>query len=87
VEVVPPNLYLQLDNTAKQNKSQYLFAALGFLVWKRTFVTITTSFLPVGHTHDDVDQMFSRFSIAYRQSDALCVEEAVDLLEKVQSLC
>ena len=34
------------------------------------FDEIVLSCLPVGHTHEDIDQMFSRFSVALRYNDA-----------------
>ena len=55
-----PILLLQLDNTTKQNKGNGLF---GFLAWLESagiFRDIEVAFLPVGHTHSDIDQFFSR---------------------------
>ena len=57
---LPPILLLQLDNTSKQNKGKYLFAFLALLVHHGVFTKILVSLLPVGHTHEDIDQMFSR---------------------------
>ena len=34
---IPPVLYLQLDNTARENKNQYLLAFLAYLVEQRVF--------------------------------------------------
>jgi len=45
----------------------YLFA----LVDTGLFQEIRLSFLPVGHTHTDIDQMFSRFSKRLEEHDAL----------------
>jgi hypothetical protein len=69
----PLKLYLQLDNTSKQNKSKYLFGYLGWLLrTKQVIEECVVSFLPVGHTHADIDQMFSRFSMHLRKHDAHC---------------
>ena len=68
---MPPVLLLQLDNTTKQNKGKYLFGFLHHLVHHGVFQKIIISYLPVGHTHEDIDQMFSRFAIALRKYDAL----------------
>ena len=43
---------------------------LASLVEEEVFDEIVVSFLPVGHTHEDVDQMFSRFAVALRNEDA-----------------
>ena len=80
---LPPTLYILLDNTCKQNKSRYFFAYCAWLIYVGTFKKIIVSFLPVGHTHEDIDQLFSRIAIHLRQSDALsradlalCVQRA-----------
>jgi hypothetical protein len=66
----PRKLYLQLDNTARQNKSKYVFAYLGWLVQTGQALEVIVSFLPVGHTHEDIDQLFSRLSVYLRKHDA-----------------
>ena len=68
---LPEVLFLQLDNTTKQNKGQYLSGFLGMLVDQGIFKKVVLSFLPVGHTHEDIDQLFSRIAIALRKNDAL----------------
>ena len=64
-------LFLQLDNTGKQNKGQYLFGFLALLIKYRVFKEILVSFLPVGHTHEDIDQFFSRLAVFFRYHDCL----------------
>ena len=49
----------------------YLFA----LCDAGVFQEINVSFLPVGHTHTDVDQMFSRFSKHLQNANALTRQE------------
>ena len=66
----PPTLYIQLDNTTKQNKGRWLMAFLALLVEAGTFTKIIVSFLPVGHTHEDIDQFFSRIAMLLRRKDA-----------------
>jgi hypothetical protein len=61
-----------MDNTSKQNKSKYVFSYLAYLLHRGDCTTITVSFLPVGHTHEDIDQFFSRLSVYLRGHDALC---------------
>jgi len=68
---LPLVLCLQLDNTAKQNKNQFLIGFAACLVQWRIFQKVIVSFLPVGHTHEDIDQMFSRISGYLRRHDAL----------------
>ena len=66
---IPPRLFLQLDNTTKQCKGRYVFGYLGLLIKLGVFQRITVSFLPVGHTHEDIDQLFSRISVRLHKHD------------------
>lgn len=59
---LPENLLLQLDNFITKNKNHYLFAYLSLLVAKGFFKMVKLGFLMVGHTHEGVDALFSRFS-------------------------
>jgi hypothetical protein len=54
----PAHLVVQADNTVSQCKNQFAFLFLAYLVAKSKFVTTNIFFLMVGHTHEDVDQMF-----------------------------
>ena len=65
---LPENLLLQLDNCGSENKNRYLFAYLSLLVARGTFKMIQVGFLMVGHTHEDIDAMFSKFSEKLRTS-------------------
>jgi hypothetical protein len=78
---LPPVFLLQLDNTTKQNKGTVLHAFLSLLVHHGVFDRIIVTHLPVGHTHEDIDQMFSRFAIALRQFNAVTRTEMGHVLE------
>ena len=65
---LPENLLLQLDNCGSENKNRFLFAYLSLLVARGTFKMIQVGFLMVGHTHEDIDAMFSKFSEKLRTS-------------------
>jgi hypothetical protein len=70
----PTTWFLQLDNTSKENKNQFVLAWLQTLVDTGVFETIYVSFLPVGHTHEDIDQRFSVVSRALRKENILSVQ-------------
>ncbi len=72
---LPPVLYLQLDNTCRENKNNLLMAYLHMLVKNKVFKKIKIGFLLVGHTHDQIDQMFSRFSKRLGRHKAFTFEE------------
>ena len=66
---LPPTLRFQLDNCAKDNKNRYVFAYWLLLVVKGIFKEVFISFLLVGHTHDDIDGSFGRWSMKLREED------------------
>ncbi|XP_071958009.1 uncharacterized protein [Antedon mediterranea] len=59
IQPLPPVLYLQLDNSGKDNKNRFVFALCALLVELKIFRKIKIGFLMVGHTHEDIDQLFS----------------------------
>ena len=66
---LPRVLYMQLDNTRCENKSQVVFGYLSMLVELRIFQKVKVGFFFVGHTHDHIDQMFSRFSVTLKMKN------------------
>ncbi|KAL3682078.1 hypothetical protein R1sor_000100 [Riccia sorocarpa] len=62
--MLPPNLYIQLDNSAKDNKNWTMMVFCSELVARGCCKMITMSFLVVGHTHEDVDAFFSKVNAA-----------------------
>ena len=75
-------LYLQLNNTCKQNKSRYLLGFAGYLVLRKILKSVKISFLPVGHTHEKIDQMFSRLAVYLRSHNLLSMDDLLSALEK-----
>ena len=52
--VLPRKLYLQVDVGA-ENKNRWMISYLSLLIEIGMFDIIKMSFLPVGHTHEDID--------------------------------
>jgi hypothetical protein len=77
---LPLVLYLQLDNTSKENKNKFLIAYLHMLVEREVFKKIKVGFLMVGHTHDQFDQIFSRFSVKLKKTRAYRLETLEEIL-------
>jgi len=77
----PPKLYLQMDNCVRENKNVAVLAYLSWLVQRRIFQQVFISFLPVGHTHEDIDQVWSRTSIKMRGNNVCCEEELFTLIK------
>ena len=79
---LPPVFFLQLDNTTKQNKGRFVLAFLAILVEHGIFERVYVCFLPVGHTHEDIDQMFSRIAMALRGLDMRSREEMTRVIQR-----
>ena len=79
---LPDTLYLQLDNCIRENKNTVLFCYICWLVERGIFKTAYVSFLPVGHTHFDCDQVASRIAIAMKYRDVTAIDQLVTLLEQ-----
>jgi hypothetical protein len=67
---LPKRLYLQLDNSAKDNKNRFVIMAFCSLLTARgIFKEVTVGFLVVGHTHEDIDAYFSYLSKLLKQKN------------------
>ena len=55
----PQHLVIQSDNPTNQAKNQHAALFLIWLVARGYFKTTNVLFLRVGHTHEDIDQLFS----------------------------
>ncbi|XP_041478017.1 uncharacterized protein LOC121425955 [Lytechinus variegatus] len=62
-KTLPDVLYLQMDNCGRENKNQCVIALCALLVELNVFRKVKIGFLMKGHTHEDVDQLFSRVSV------------------------
>ena len=82
---LPDILYFQSDNAAKESKNQYLMCFLALLVKMGYFKEVHFHMLPVGHTHVDVDQMFSNVAKKYKKSNCESMVDLIDLCSKVYS--
>ena len=61
----PRTLYLQVDNCWRENKNITMILFLGLLIQRKWFDEVFMYCLPVGHTHEDIDQMFSNWNTHY----------------------
>ena len=66
---LPPILILQLDNASGDNKNRYVFAFCSLLVSKGIFREVYINFLIVGHTHEDIDALFGRWSLRLKTNN------------------
>jgi hypothetical protein len=74
-EPLPRRLYLQLDNSPKDNKNQFLFGFLSLLTARKVFEEIQLGFLLVGHIHEDIDGYFSYVSDVLRKNNTFVLAD------------
>ena len=79
-------LYLQLDNSAKDNKNKYLMAFFSLLTAHSIFKEIQASFLLVGHTHEDIDAYFSHLLKALKSKNMFVLVDLVKAFMHFQDL-
>eukprot|EP00873_Tetraselmis_striata_P018254 jgi/Tetstr1/438518/TSEL_002903.t1 len=80
-----PYIIIQMDNTVRENKNRNVAALCNWLVSIGICDVIHLVFLPVGHTHERVDQIFNRISLALSRSSAYTIEAFLDLVAKAFS--
>ncbi|XP_078659995.1 uncharacterized protein LOC144904736 [Branchiostoma floridae x Branchiostoma belcheri] len=77
---LPPILNIQVDNCGRENKNRFFLGLMALLVKRNFFEEITVNFLMVGHTHEDVDAVFSQFSHRLDRKDAKTIGELEEVL-------
>ena len=70
---LPRKLYLQLNNSAKDNKC--LMAFFSLLTPQDVFEEIQAGFLFVGHMHKDIDAYFSHLSKALKSKNTFVLAD------------
>ena len=63
-----------------------LFVCLSLLVARGVFKTVHVGLLMVGHTHEDIDAMFSRFSERLQAEMTFTFPHLMEHLKKCESL-
>ena len=66
---LPPVLHVQMDNAVSDNKNRFVLCFWSLLVAKGIFREVYVNFMLVGHTHDDIDALFGRWSMALKRED------------------
>ena len=77
-----PVLYLQMDNCWRENKNQHVLTFLALLLKLRLFRKIKLNFDLVGHTHEDIDQLFRALNEVLKRKTIATVEDLLHFLSK-----
>ena len=72
-----------MDNCTRENKNRYFLSYVQALVHWNVFKEVEVSFLPVGHTHEDIDQAFSTTSSRLRNHNAITLVDIQNELRQV----
>ena len=64
---LPPIVNVQMDNAMGDNKNRFVFCFWSLLVANKIFREVNVNFMIVGHTHDDIDALFERWSMALKK--------------------
>lgn len=86
INVIPEDLYIQLDNTTKDNKNRFFMAFCVYLIHIGMFRRLTVNFLPIGHTHEDIDRRFSRVSVHLKQRTTATISDLHQALQNSQPI-
>ena len=76
-----PVLYLQMDNCWRENKNQHVITFLAILVKLKIFRKIKLNFDLVGHTHEDIDQLFKSLNTVLKKETVGTVQKLLDVLK------
>ncbi|CAN0284914.1 unnamed protein product [Ectocarpus sp. 12 AP-2014] len=56
------DVFIQMDNTVSENKNNFIMGFLAALVGRGVMRSVTLCFMMVGHTHIQIDQVFSWYT-------------------------
>ena len=84
--MLPEVLYLQADNCYRESKNKFMLGFCELLVQLNIFREVHLSFLLVGHTHEDIDAMFSKIANTLRRTDAETMTDLITLMPRVNLL-
>ena len=82
---LPGTLLVQLDNCSRENKNKIFMGYIESLVALGVFEEIRVSFLPKGHTHEDIDQVFSCTARALRPTETVTLNDLHKVLRGAYS--
>ena len=73
---MPGNVTFQADNTCREQRNQWAMLFLAWQVGLKVWHTGTQLFLPVGHSHNEVDQRFPAVALALARAEVLQTPQA-----------
>jgi hypothetical protein len=83
---LPLILNVQMDNAVGDNKNRFVFCFWSLLVAKGIFREVYVNFMLVGHTHDDIDALFGRWSMLLRKDSFPTIPLLMKSFMEVESI-
>ena len=77
---LPLTLHIQHDGTPREAKNQFFMAYVLLLTALQVFRQTTVSFLRPGHSHEDIDQIFSQVAAMMSHSSFSTPDDLLELL-------
>ncbi len=75
----PKHINIQSDNAVKELKNRFILGFFSIIINLNYIESVNISMLPVGHTHVDIDQMFSILSKKLRKSNIECLSKLIQI--------
>jgi hypothetical protein len=75
-----------MDNAAGDNKNRFVFCFWSLLVAKAIFREVYVNFMLVGHTHDDIDALFGRWSMSLKKDNFPTIPLLMKSFMEVESI-
>ena len=85
-KTLPMKLYLQLDNSTKDNKNKYPMVFFSLLTARGVFKETQAGFLLIGHTHEDIDAYFSHLLKPLKRKNTLVLADLMKAFMQSQDL-
>ena len=76
---------MQSDNTVKEIRNQYGCKMLACMSQAGLWGVTSCHHLQVGHTHEDIDAIFSLVAVALRTCQSLCMQTPMDVVKRIES--
>lgn len=79
---LPPTVFIRVDG-GSENANKFLLAICELIVSRRLCQTIIISRLPVGHTHEDIDGVFSRIWTKMRDASVATPQKYMHYVKSI----
>lgn len=78
-------LWLQSDNTVKEVRNQHGSKMMACMAQAGLWGVASCHHLQVGHTHEDIDAIFSLVAMALRTCQSQCLQTPMDVAKRIES--